>query len=244
MKHQIILLSVFAISIHGFSQKQQADSAYIEKNYTKAATIYESLVNQSPSSEVFYNLGNAYYRLKDYPRAILNYERSLRLDPSNSDTQHNLALCRTKIQDHFPNTPEMFFFTLTRQLRNQYGTDGWAICAICTLILCLIFFAIFLFAGNVIIRKAGFFSAIACLALSITANLFAWQQSKRYYSEQKGVILQDTELYASPLSTAKKIRDLHSGTTVILQDSSQIYFRVLLPDNSSGWLPSKSIAKI
>lgn len=244
MKHLTILLFAFLASVQGFAQKSQADSAYAQKDYTKAATLYEEVLQTSPSSEVYYNLGNAYYRMKDYPQAILQYERALRLDPANPDVQHNLDLCRTKIQDRFSNVPEMFFFTLTRQLRNAYGADGWGAWAIGLLAGCLLLVALFLFANKVYLRKTGFFAALACLLLSGTSQLFAWQQARRYDSEQKGVVFQNSELYASPTSTTKKLRDLHPGITVVLQDSTQASYQVQLPDGSSGWVAAKNLKKV
>ena len=88
----LIFMFVLTVCPVCAQKKQQADSAYAAGNYVEAARIYEESVKTGVSSDLYYNLGNAYYRLNDLPRAILNYERALRMEPANGDASYNLEL--------------------------------------------------------------------------------------------------------------------------------------------------------
>lgn len=244
MKPLLTLLLALALSLPAAAQKLQADSAYAAKNYSEAAALYEKAVAHEPSAAVFYNNGNAHFRLKNYPKAIVCYERALRLDPSSADTRHNLALCRTKIQDNFPAASEMFFITWTRQLRDTLGPDGWAMCALLCLVLCLICFGAYLLARRVLLRKAGFFSALLFLALCIGANAFAASQRVQYFAVQKAVVLRDAPLFDGSGQTARKLRDLHAGTTVVVEDSLRSRLRVALPNDSIGWIEAANLERV
>ena len=72
--------------------KAEGDSAYIRNDYASAIQIYENLLKKGEAAEVYYNLGNSYYKADDIARAILNYERALLLEPGNADIRANLEI--------------------------------------------------------------------------------------------------------------------------------------------------------
>ena len=79
---------------------QQADSAYNKKNFQDALYYYQAAAEKDGvSSDLYYNMGNTYYRLGDLGHAVLNYRRALALDPSNEEARLNLEFVRTKITD-------------------------------------------------------------------------------------------------------------------------------------------------
>ena len=127
-RHIIILLALLFTSSQLWAQqmKAEADSAYINKEYAKAIEIYESMLQQGESGEVYYNLGNAYFKQDELGKAILNYERALLLQPGNSDINANLDMARAKTVDKVNPNPEVFFDTHTHQysLSRHLGLVG------------------------------------------------------------------------------------------------------------------------
>ncbi len=116
---------------------QQADSAYAQDNFALAERLYlESIKQDGTSSTIFYNLGNAYYRQGNLGKAIVNYERALKLDPTNADARDNLDFVKSKITDR--QIDEGSIMTkLWHNVISTFKADTWAWIAV-------ILFALFL----------------------------------------------------------------------------------------------------
>ena len=141
MKKIILFLFVTFYSITTtFGQtKIQADSAYNNNDFVKATELYETILeNQGESADIYYNLGNSYYKMDNIAKAILNYERALLLNPGDSDIRFNLELAQSKTVDKVIPMSEIFFVTWIKSLTNSMNEKGWAQIGIIT----FIFFAL------------------------------------------------------------------------------------------------------
>ena len=155
MKKIYILLSIiFTTTALSAQSLQDAAEAYSKENYSEAVQIYESLSDSlGVSSELYYNLGNSYYKLKQYPKAILNYERALLLSPGEEDIKVNLELARANIVDKIDVLDRSFISIWFEKLRNITSSNTWAIIAITTFILFLLGVFVYIFGKNVILKK-------------------------------------------------------------------------------------------
>lgn len=226
--------------------KQEADSAFRAKNYVKAASIYEALLKKAPRADLYYNLAGTYFRMENLPKAILNYERAHRLDPSDEDIRFNLELCQNRITDRFGNKSEMFFTTFARDLVAGRSYRQWGACALIWFALTFVLAGLYLFGQRVWIRKTGFFAASATLLLTIACNLFMWIQYRDFHHVQKGVVFTSTQMHASPTPNSKKLYELHEGTTLKLLEGGTEgkWLQVELPDGTSGWIDQAAIEKV
>lgn len=129
--------------------KAEGDSAYIKNDFASAIQIYESLLQQGEAPEIYYNLGNCYYKTDDIARAILNYERALLLSPGNTDIRANLEIARSKTIDKVTPVPEIFFITWIKSLVNSQSSDAWARTGIVSFLLLLVSLAIFFFTQHI-----------------------------------------------------------------------------------------------
>lgn len=130
-------------------KKAEGDSAYMKNDYVSAIQIYESLLQEGEAAEVYYNLGNSYYKTDNIGKAILNYERALLLQPDNGDIRTNLEIARSKTVDKTTPIPEIFFVTWIRSLINVLSMDAWAKSGIVFFILLLISLSFFLLSKQV-----------------------------------------------------------------------------------------------
>lgn len=156
--------------------KAQGDSAYMRNDYASAIQIYESLLKKGEASEIYYNLGNSYYKADDIAKAILNYERALLLQPGNADIRANLEIARSKTVDKVASVPDIFFVAWTKSLINCLSVDVWAKLGIVFFILLLVSFSLFFFSKQVVWKKSGFIAGVIFLVFVILSNIFASEQ--------------------------------------------------------------------
>ncbi len=226
--------------------KADGDNEYSRGNYQQAIRDYEELLKQTKSADLYYNLGNAYYRTDNITRAVLAYERALLLSPGDDDIRFNLQMARSKTIDKITPQSEMFFVTWYRALVNITSVDGWADIALLSIIVALILALVYLFASRMLFRKIGFFGGVAMLTLFLLCNLFAWHQHA-ILTERTGAIIVSSSatLKATPTQQAKDNGVLHEGTRVdIIDDTMRDWKCVRLADGREGWLQSNKIEKI
>ena len=226
--------------------KESADSAYARQQYQQAISDYEALLKEGVSAELYYNLGNAYYRSDNITRAVINYERALLLVPADRDVRHNLQIARNKTADKMVQPSEMFFVTWYRSLMMLLGVDGWASLALIAMALAVLLVLVYLFSSRVSFQKAGFFGAAAMLLLFVMANLFAYQQ-QRLLTHRTGAVITvpAVTLKTTPSKGSADVATLHEGTHVdILDDTMQGWRQVRMADGKDGWIELKSIEVI
>jgi len=151
--------------------KTKGDSAYIKEDYAAAIQIYEALLKNGEASEVYYNLGNSYYKIGEIAKAVLNYERALLLQPGNSDIRANLEVARAKTIDKVEPTPEVFFISWTKSLINCMSVDAWATWGIVSFILLIVSLYFFIFSKQIMWKKIGFISGIIFLIITVCSIL-------------------------------------------------------------------------
>ena len=226
--------------------KADGDNEYSRGNYQQAIRDYEELLKQTKSADLYYNLGNAYYRTDNITHAVLAYERALLLSPGDDDIRFNLQMARSKTIDKITPRSEMFFVTWYRALVNITSVDGWADIALLSMVLALILALVYLFASRMLFRKIGFFGGVAMLTLFLLCNLFAWHQHA-ILTERTGAIIVSSSatLKATPTQQAKDNGVLHEGTRVdIIDDTMRDWKCVRLADGREGCLQSNKIEKI
>ena len=159
----MLALSVFAQQ----ASIRQANALYAQKNYAAAIQQYEQVrQSQGESAELYYNLGNAYYKTGDIAQAILNYNRALLLAPNNDDAQFNLQVAQRKVVDNVDVTSVFFLKQWINNLGDLLTSDGWAIMSIVLFILSLSTFLLFVFGRFRSIRKTAFNIAAASLIIT------------------------------------------------------------------------------
>jgi tetratricopeptide (TPR) repeat protein len=239
-----ISLSSFLLPLSSSAMtKAEADSAYVRGEYQQAINGYEALLKQGVSADLYYNLGNAYYRTENIPQAVLNYERALLLSPGDRDIRFNLQIARSKTYDKIVPESEMFFVTWYRSLVSLMSVDGWARTALVALGLTIVLLLVYLFSDRLWLRKVGFFGGVALLLLFFAGNLFAWQQ-KQDLLNRKGAIIfaPSVTVKSTPAANGTDLFILHEGTKVTIIDGSMKDWKEIhIADGKEGWIESKLI---
>lgn len=232
-------LSVTSLSVVA-QTKQQADDLYAKEHYAEAAQIYESILReQGVSNDIYYNLGNCYYKLDSVALSILNYERALMLDPSDGDTKSNIALARGKTTDKVTPPSEMFFVTWWRSLTNIMSINSWLILAFVAFMLMLASILVCAFMSNISIRKAGFYGCLFMLFVTVVANLCALFQHHAIVNRHYAIIMSPAvTVKSSPSDTSTDLFIIHEGAKVeMLDQSMKEWCEVKLEEGKVGWVP-------
>jgi len=241
----LLLLLFLPLSGHAVT-KAEADSAYIRGQYQQAIKDYEMLLKQGASADLYYNLGNAYYRSENITRAVLNYERALLLSPGDRDIRFNLQIARAKTIDKIVPESEMFFFTWYRSLVNLMSVDAWAWTALIALALLIVLLLVYLFSERIWLRKVGFFGGFVLLILFALSNLFAWQQKQDLLFRKGAIVISPSvTVKSTPAKNGTELFILHEGTKVSITDGTMKgWMGIRIADGKEGWIESNMIEEI
>jgi tetratricopeptide (TPR) repeat protein len=238
----VLFLLLLPLSSHAIT-KENADSAYARQQYQQAIKDYQELLRSGVSADLYYNLGNSYYRMDNITRAVLNYERALLLAPGDRDIRFNLQLARSKTIDKITPESEMFFVTWYHSLVNMMDVDGWAITSLASLALGIVLVLIYLFANRIWLRKFGFFGGGFVVILFVLSTVFAYQQRALLMKRDGAIVVSSAvQIKSTPAKNGTDLFILHEGTKVTIVDGTmKNWKKVIVADGKEGWLETANI---
>jgi tetratricopeptide (TPR) repeat protein len=245
MKTRLILslfLSLFFISAFAESPNtifQEANTAYQKNNFQKANELYKKLIldYKISSFEVYYNLANSFYRLSDYPAAILFYQKALKIEPSNDDAHYNLMLVQAKIEDRVEPIPQLFYKRWFNAVRSVASTDTWALLFVATLLGSVLLFGIFLLSKVLKRRRISFYAFCVCFVLSLVFIFLTWSSYQQNEQKKHAVIFAGSiSVKSAPVESSLGLYILHAGTTVEIIDELGEWVKIRLEDGKEGWV--------
>jgi tetratricopeptide (TPR) repeat protein len=216
-----------------------AKQAYAHKEFKKAITFYEQvLAADQESPVVYYNLGNAYYKSNNMPKAILNYERAKRLLPEEEDVDFNLRMANQQITDKVEDTEIHYLEKWEARILNLFSEEGWCIGCFIAFSICLGFVVLYICSSRIWLRQLSF--GLATLGILVAVSAFILARGKYYAG-----ITHETAIIMTPNITTKGSPDekgtdlfiLHEGTKVQLLQSSGGWREIKLSNGHTGWLP-------
>jgi hypothetical protein len=243
------LLAAFPLTMSAQAPEQrfeQGNEAYQQGKINEAVDTYESILrNGYISGPLYYNLGNAYYRAGNIPRAILNYERALRLMPGDDDLRHNLQLANMMITDKIEPTPRLFLWDYFDAVKNAFTLDAVTWLAYAGFVLVVGSVCVVILGRTYFVRKVGLWgSAVSVFVLLVFVTLF--------FVKLNDVNRQNEAVVTSNIVTVKNSPDekssdafvLHGGVKVQIIDQLSSWIKVRLADGKVGWMESKETERI
>jgi tetratricopeptide (TPR) repeat protein len=237
------------------SEESRADSlwkagnaAFDRGEWAQAISDYEAISDMGlESAELYYNIGNAWFRSDNYAEAVLYYERSLRLDPSFSDAKQNLEYVNELLQDKTEQVPEFFLKEWMRDISYLTDSDTWAIVALFMLGVTLVLVLMFLLSASLVWRRVGFFAGICTILLFIASLSFSIWQKNDYLNHDEAIVMYDktrdkAEVRSSPSSENNTVLfDVHEGTKVSILESMGAWTKISISDGRQGWIRTADI---
>ena len=233
------LLLIFLASLFA-----EANAQYAEGNYAEAEESYRQVLVEQPSAEVYYNLGNAYFKQGELSQSILAYERALRLRPLYKDAQYNLKFAQSRIVDNIEDTNSFFVSNWLKAVRNLLSEQTWMWLSVVLFLLTLTGAMLFAFSRVVWLRKTAFYTAIVALVISIAACANAGSLHKRDTLRAEAVITQGiVNAKSSPDRSGTDLFTLHEGTKVVIKEQLGNWCNIHV-GNNIGWIPLTTLERI
>lgn len=244
------IILAFSSLIFAQNSVEAASEAYRIEDYKKSIRLYEQIAAQGiyegkESSEIYYNLGNAYFRNGEVAKAILNYERALLLNPGDKDIRHNLRFARTKIEDKIDVSDKFFLISWINGFKNLFNSNTWAMIGIGFFIAFLLSLTAYFFLKKIWIRKIGFYAAAVLFIFMFVANGFAFNQKANRLHRKTGIVMSaSASIMTSPDANSQELFRLHEGTKVRINKTDRNWIEIEIANGSVGWTSKENVETI
>ena len=247
MKKIIFIFSLlFSPFFWAQSAFENANKLYQEEKYQEAAQTYESILNSGKqSAEIYFNLGNCYYKLHKIAPSIYNFEKALQLSPNDEEIKNNLDFARKMALDDIKIIPKVGFHKLISDFTSKYYYDTWAWIAVGLAFGFLLFFLGYYFSSTTF-KKRLFFTGMFVLIVGILVSTFSGIYEKnRTESERPAIVfVESVPLKGEPKVNAPETTTIHEGTKVYVLESTSNWKKVELTDETTGWLETSAIKEL
>lgn len=250
MKKYIFLLFIgLAFISKGADLKllmDQANKAYSDQDFAKAQELYEQILGTGhESAQLYFNLGNTFYKQGNNLRAILNYERAKRLAPRNPDIDFNLKIANQFVVDNIEQLPRPFFSRWWNTLSGFSSADGWARWSVVFFLVSLVLLGTYFFSSKLNIRKLSFYAALFSAIITILTFSLASRQNSLLKDRSSALILcPRVSVKSAPSVTGTDLFMIHEGLKVKITDQLDKWREIELTDGNKGWVNDSCLVRI
>ena len=244
----LVLISNFTFAQN--NAKKQFDDAndlYRKENYSEAIQKYESILSKDKveSAELYFNLGNSYYKLGKVAPSIYNFEKALLLNPNDKAIQTNLNFAQKTAIDDIKVVPEVGFSNFMYKIIAVYHYNIWAWIAVSFAIAFLLFFIGYYFSSRTIAKRIFFIGMFVLLALLITAVVFAFLEKRFEKTIRPAIVFEEVvNVKSEPRTSSENTVTLHEGTKVYVKETLDNWKRIQLTDKTEGWIKKEAIKEL
>lgn len=250
----LMLLSSFYVVGQSLTEKANAD--YDKDKYAAALESYLKVASEEgTSSDLYYNIGNTYYRMGDLGHAILYYERALVLNPDNDDARANLEFVSSKIQTKIQDN-KSFVAQVADSVVESQTSNTWAtIAAVCFMLL-VAGVALYIFASTIMLRKIGFFGGGVMLLFTVFTLICSFSMKSRVEAKDKAIVVAPSVTLSTvprmPKDKTEEAFILSNGNKVTIVDSVESkvgevvekWYDVRADGTHRAWVKGDKIEKI
>lgn len=244
-----ILFAVLgSVSVMGQNLVEKANAEYDKDKYADALKLYlQAAEEDGTSSDLYYNIGNTYYRMGDLGRAVLNYERALILNPGNDDAKTNLEFVNSKIQTKITDD-KSFVIQVIDDFVEWQTSNTWATVSAVCFVLLIGGILLYIFSSTIALRKIGFFGGGVMLLVSVIALMCSFSVKSRVEAKNKAVVIKPSVTLSTvpriPKDKSEEAFILTAGNKVTVVDSvenksgevSEMWYDVKADATHRAWL--------
>ena len=250
MMKNIVLILLFAFNSILAQNNQElfesANAMYKNGQYQEAVKAYEDIIaGNEISSELFYNLGNSYYKLNKVAPAIFNYEKALQLDPSNEDANNNLIYAKRLTIDRIEELPKSVFQRFSSSYLQKMHYNNWGALTIVFAFLAVGLFLLFYFSLSPFKKRLLFTLSMLSVLFLITSFSIAFHLYRKEKNTKEAIVFSEqVSVQTEPTNNANEAFVIHEGTKVFVLDAVDDWNKIKLADGKIGWLKNASIKEL
>jgi tetratricopeptide (TPR) repeat protein len=239
----LLALFSFCVQAQGEALYNKATEAYNKGDYNKAIENYLEIVKGGQhSAELYFNLGNSYYKLNQVAPSIYNYEKALLLKPNDREIKNNLSYAQNMTLDSIELMPETGLSKIYKDLIGFLSFDQWSYVAVLFIMLFVLFYIAFYFLSYATKKRIAFISSIISLFIAIASIVFAFLQYTNFKADQPAIVFDDeVKVTAEPNKRSETVFTIHEGTKLNVLETLNDYKKIRIADGQTGWLTSESV---
>lgn len=247
---KILFILILGFCFSAFAQNnslfEKGNKAYNEGIYDDAESFYLKIIeNGEHSAELYFNLGNVYYKQNKIAPSIYYYEKALLLDPNNAEIKNNLAYAQNMSLDAIEVLPETGLSKIYKNATSFLTFEQWAYVSIILMLLFVIGYILYFFLRYSTQKRISFVTSIICLFLSILTIVIAYTKYTAIQSDQPAIIFDKEVIVKSePNNRSSETFRLHEGTKVNVLDELNEWKKIRISDGKTGWLNAESIKNL
>jgi len=240
------LIAIFTVLLCSAQNNQlfeQATEAYNTGDFDKAVNYYNKILeNGKHSSAVYYNLGNAYYKLNKIAESIYFYEKALLLSPNDQEVRTNLSYAQNMTIDAIDTMPETGLSKMYKNITDKLTFDQWAYVAIGFMILFVLLYILFYNSDYSTRKRFAFIGSLLALFFCLISVLFAFIQRSDFDQYQPAIVFAEESIIKSePNATSEQVFLIHAGTKVNVLDELNTWNKIRLADGKTGWIQKNEL---
>lgn len=244
---QVLTLLLFLFSFVANAQNEalfnKATKAYNDGHYEEATESYLKIIeNGEHSAELYYNLGNTYYKLNQVAPSIYYYEKALLLNPNDAEITNNLVYAKNMTVDAIEEMPKTGLSKIYKNIVSPLSFDDWAIVAILFVLLFVLAYIAFYYLQYANQKRIAFITSITALFLGVFALIIAYIEYADFKADQPAIVFaEEVVIQSEPNNRSQETFRLHEGTKVNVLEKLNDWHKIQIVDGKTGWLPSKDI---
>lgn len=234
----LMVTSVWSQNTDWESQFSEANTLYAAGKYEEAITKYVAIEQTGAQAEaLFFNMGNAYYQLKQMAPAIYYFEKTLLLNPDHIGAKNNLQFAQQSLEGNITKIEKLNSQDILHNSFKIYSYNQWAGIATACAFLILICFSIYYILASATLKRILFAGQFLWLGIGIIALYGAYSEKKYTDEYRPGIVFQtNAALKEEPKQSSKSIETLQEGTKVFILKDKGLWCLVKLENQETGWL--------
>lgn len=246
MKNLLFILTLF-FSFCGFSQNEalfeKGNTAYNEGKYEEAVESYLKIIeNGEQSSELYFNLGNVYYKQNKIAPSIYYFEKALLLKPDDSETKNNLAYAQNMTLDAIKVLPTTGLSKIYTNATSYFSFEQWAYTSVVLMLLFVFCYLLYYFLKYATQKRIAFITGVLCLFLALISVLISFKEYNDFKSVEFAIVFdKEVIIKSEPNTRSEEAFRLHEGTKVSVLENLDEWTKIKIADGKTGWLTTKNI---
>lgn len=247
MKNIVYLFLFISQVFFAQSSFEKGNALYQKGQYQQAVDVYESIIKEDKqhSAELYFNLGNAYYKLNKVAPSIYNYEKALVLKPHDPETLNNLKFAKKLTIDEIKEIPKVGFSKLIQNFTGIFDYNTWAKISVAIAFVFLLSFIGYYFSQLTLSKRLyfiGMFVLLVALLLSVSAGI---AEKNHFDNDRPAIVFAElSEVRSEPQKAGTAIFLLHEGAKVYVTETVGQWKKVELTDGTEGWIDASTIKEV